>query len=135
MYRLRGKCFDQPSSTLYRLVTVSAEVRRSAAGGTKLRYRPDLPGDHVRQRDFGGHIVSPPVRSATTPIADDDLWLSPSKLAVVEALLEALGEGASVVLAREPGVARRAPPRALRHRIPAAGFGITYYHNATFGQR
>src|SRR5512140_63291 len=68
-------------------------------------------------------------------ISDSDLWLPSSKLAVVEALLEALDEHASVVLVGEPGVGKTCVLRALRHRIPAAGFRLTYYHNATLGRR
>jgi general secretion pathway protein A len=68
-------------------------------------------------------------------IADGDLWLPSSKLTIVESLLEALDERASVVLVGEPGVGKTCVLRALRHRIPAAGFRMTYYHNATLGRR
>lgn len=68
-------------------------------------------------------------------IPDAELWLPASKLAVVDALLEALDERASVVLVGEPGVGKTCVLRALRHRIPAAGFKLTYCHNATLGRR
>jgi type II secretory pathway predicted ATPase ExeA len=68
-------------------------------------------------------------------IADGDLWLPASKQAVVDTLLEALHERASVVLVGEPGVGKTCVLRALRHRIPAAGFRLTYCHNATLGRR
>lgn len=68
-------------------------------------------------------------------IPDGELWLPSSKLAVVEALLEALDEHASVVLVGEPGVGKTCVLRALRHRIPAAGCRLTYCHNATLGRR
>ena len=68
-------------------------------------------------------------------VPDGDLWLPSSKLAVVDALLEALDEHASVVLVGEPGVGKTCVLRALRHRIPAAGFRLTYCHNATLGRR
>lgn len=68
-------------------------------------------------------------------IPDAELWLPSSKLAVVDALLEALEERASVVLVGEPGVGKTCVLRALRHRIPAAGFKLTYCHNATLGRR
>ena len=68
-------------------------------------------------------------------IPDGELWLPSSKQAVVEALLEALDEHASVVLVGEPGVGKTCVLRALRHRIPAAGFRLTYCHNATLGRR
>jgi general secretion pathway protein A len=68
-------------------------------------------------------------------IPDAELWLPTSKLAVVDALIEALDERASVVLVGEPGVGKTCVLRALRHRIPAAGFKLTYCHNATLGRR
>ena len=68
-------------------------------------------------------------------IADGELWLPASKQAVVDTLLEALDERASVVLVGEPGVGKTCVLRALRHRIPAAGFKLTYCHNATLGRR
>ena len=68
-------------------------------------------------------------------IPDAELWLPASKLAVVDALLDALEERASVVLVGEPGVGKTCVLRALRHRIPAAGFKLTYCHNATLGRR
>ncbi len=68
-------------------------------------------------------------------IPDADLWLPPSKQSVVDALLEALDERASVVLVGEPGVGKTCVLRALRHRIPHAGFRLCYCHNATLGRR
>jgi len=68
-------------------------------------------------------------------ISDADLWLPSSKQAVVDALIEALDERASVVLVGEPGVGKTCVLRALRHRIPAAGYRLTYCHNATLGRR
>ena len=68
-------------------------------------------------------------------IPDAELWLPASKQAVVDGLLDALSEHASVVLVGEPGVGKTCVLRALRHRIPAAGFRLTYCHNATLGRR
>jgi len=68
-------------------------------------------------------------------VPDAELWLPASKQTVVETLLEALTEHASVVLVGEPGVGKTCVLRALRHRIPAAGFRLTYCHNATLGRR
>lgn len=68
-------------------------------------------------------------------IADTDLWLPSSKQAAVDGLLDALSERASVVLTGEPGVGKTCVLRALRHRIPSAGFRLTYCHNATLGRR
>jgi general secretion pathway protein A len=71
----------------------------------------------------------------TKEIPDAELWLPSSKQVVVDALLEALAERASVVLVGEPGVGKTCVLRALRHRIPTAGFRLTYCHNATLGRR
>jgi len=71
----------------------------------------------------------------TKEIPDADLWLPASKEAVVDGLIDALNEHASVVLVGEPGVGKTCVLRALRHRIPAAGFRLTYCHNATLGRR
>ncbi len=67
-------------------------------------------------------------------IADADLWLPSSKTAVVEELVEALSQRASVSLVGEPGVGKTCVLRALRHRL-ATGFRLTYCHNATLGRR
>jgi len=68
-------------------------------------------------------------------VTDGELWLPTSKQAVVDMLVEALDDHASVVLVGEPGVGKTCVLRALRHRIPAAGFRLTYSHNATLGRR
>ena len=68
-------------------------------------------------------------------ISDGDLWLPASKQAVVDDLCEAVQERASVVLVGEPGVGKTCVLRALRHRLPNAGFRLTYCHNATLGRR
>jgi general secretion pathway protein A len=71
----------------------------------------------------------------TKEIADADLWLPPSKESVVHELQEAVDEHASVVLTGEPGAGKTCVLRALRHRLPQAGFRLTYCHNATLGRR
>ena len=68
-------------------------------------------------------------------IADADLWLPPSKESVVNDLQEAVDEHASVILTGEPGAGKTCVLRALRHRLPQAGFRLTYCHNATLGRR
>lgn len=68
-------------------------------------------------------------------IPDGELWLPSSKLALVDGLLEALEERASVLLVGEPGVGKTCVLRALRQRLPKAGFRLTYCHNATLGRR
>lgn len=68
-------------------------------------------------------------------IGDGDLWLPTSKTEVVEELIEALAQRMSVALVGEPGVGKTCVLRALRHRLPAQGFRLTYCHNATLGRR
>lgn len=77
-------------------------------------------------------LNSPPF---TKEIADDDLWLPPSKVAIVDELVEALTARESVLLTGEPGVGKTCVLRALRRRLPEAGFRLTYCHNATLGRR
>jgi general secretion pathway protein A len=68
-------------------------------------------------------------------IADNDLWLPPSKKELLEELTEALQDRASVLLTGEPGVGKTCVLRALRQRLPHGAFRMTYYHNATLGRR
>jgi general secretion pathway protein A len=68
-------------------------------------------------------------------IGDDELWLPPSKQQLVEDLCEALRERASVLLIGDSGVGKTCALRALRHRLPPAGFRLTYCHNVTLGRR
>lgn len=68
-------------------------------------------------------------------VPDGELWLPPSKQAVVDDLCEAVEERAQVLLVGEPGVGKTCVLRALRHRLPQAGFRLTYCHNSTLGRR
>jgi len=77
-------------------------------------------------------LTAPPF---SKEVPDADLWLPSSKQAAVDTLLDALAERSSVVLTGEPGVGKTCVLRALRHRIPTAGFRLTYCHNATLGRR
>ncbi|MBW2736183.1 MAG: AAA family ATPase [Deltaproteobacteria bacterium] len=81
-------------------------------------------------RHFG--FSAPPF---SKEIADDALWLPASKVQIVEALVEAAVERASVLLVGDPGVGKTCVLRALRHRLPEAGFRLSYCHNATLGRR
>jgi type II secretory pathway predicted ATPase ExeA len=67
-------------------------------------------------------------------VADADLWLPSSKQSLVDELCEAVAERSSVILVGEPGVGKTCVLRALRHRLPQAGFRLTYCHNATLGR-
>jgi len=71
----------------------------------------------------------------TKELADTELWLPPSIATLVDALGEALAERASILLVGEPGVGKTCVLRALRARLPTAGFRLTYCHNATLGRR
>jgi general secretion pathway protein A len=68
-------------------------------------------------------------------IADSDLWMPPSKEALVHELCEALHDRASVILTGDPGAGKTCVLRALRQRLPQTGFRLTYCHNATLGRR
>ncbi len=68
-------------------------------------------------------------------IADHELWLPPSKKAIVEELVDALEARESVVVTGEPGAGKTCILRALRHALPAERFRLTYCHNATLGRR
>jgi type II secretory pathway predicted ATPase ExeA len=68
-------------------------------------------------------------------ISDGDLWLPPSKQEVVEEVCEAVQEHAQVLLVGEPGAGKTCVMRAVRQRLPQAGFRLTYCHNATLGRR
>jgi type II secretory pathway predicted ATPase ExeA len=68
-------------------------------------------------------------------IDDADLWLPESKAALVVDIEEALAERQSVLLLGEPGVGKTCVLRALRHRLPQAGFRLTYCRNASLGRR
>jgi type II secretory pathway predicted ATPase ExeA len=68
-------------------------------------------------------------------IADADLWLPSSKQTVVDELCEAVEARTSAILVGDPGVGKTCVLRALRRRLPDAGFRLTYCHNATLGRR
>ena len=77
-------------------------------------------------------LTQPPF---TKDIDDGHLWLPPSKQTVVDRLVEAMDERASACIIGEPGVGKTSVLRALRHRLPQAGFRLTYCHNVTLGRR
>jgi general secretion pathway protein A len=68
-------------------------------------------------------------------IDDGELWLPDSKATLVADIEDALAERHSVLLLGEPGVGKTCVLRALRHRLPQAGFRLTYCRNATLGRR
>jgi len=68
-------------------------------------------------------------------LLDEELWLPPSKEHLVDTLLEAVSARASASVYGEPGVGKTCLLRVLRHRLPQAGYRLTYCHNATLGRR
>lgn len=62
-------------------------------------------------------------------IEDTDLWLPPSKKGVVDELVETVEEHGGACITGDPGVGKTSVLRALRHRLPQAGFRLTYCHN------
>ncbi|MEZ4383406.1 MAG: AAA family ATPase [Nannocystaceae bacterium] len=68
-------------------------------------------------------------------IAADDLWMPSSKEALVDQLTDTVHERQHVLLVGEPGGGKTCTLRALRSRLPEAGFRLTYCHNATLGRR
>ncbi len=60
-------------------------------------------------------------------IGDADLWLPSSKVDVVEGLLAACEARASVVLTGDPGVGKTCVLRAVRARLPAERFRLTFH--------
>jgi len=58
--------------------------------------------------------------SGKLELDDKDLWLPPSKQALVDELVEAVEARASVVLTGEPGVGKTCVLRALRHALRVA---------------
>lgn len=68
-------------------------------------------------------------------LGDDELWVPSSRERVVEAIVDACQERGHVLLTGEPGVGKTCVLRAVRRRLPEAGFRLTYCHNATLGRR
>ena len=68
-------------------------------------------------------------------IGDAELWLPPSKQALVEDLTDAMHARSSVLLTGEPGVGKTCVLRALRHALTPTNFRLVYCQNATVGRR
>jgi general secretion pathway protein A len=64
-----------------------------------------------------------------------ELWVPASRQVIVDDLVEACEQRGHVLLTGEPGVGKTCVLRALRQRLPDAGFRLTYCHNATLGRR
>ena len=68
-------------------------------------------------------------------IADQDLWLPPSKKEVVDTICTGIERRQNLVLTGEPGVGKTCVLRAVRHRLSDAEVRLTYCHNATLSRR
>ena len=68
-------------------------------------------------------------------LSDEDLWLPSSKTEIVDELVQAIDDRQHTLLVGEPGVGKTCTLRALRRRLPEAGYRLTYCHNATLGRR
>lgn len=68
-------------------------------------------------------------------IAANELWTPKSRAPVIDRLVDACRAREHALLAGEPGVGKTCVLRALRHRLPEAGFRLTYCHNVTLGRR
>jgi len=77
-------------------------------------------------------LSAPPFSKA---IADADLWVPTSRQKIVDRLVDGCHEHGHTLLTGEPGIGKTCVLRALRHRLPEAGFRLTYCHNATLGRR
>jgi general secretion pathway protein A len=68
-------------------------------------------------------------------VPDIELWLPSSKQGVVDELCDAVESRSSAIFVGDPGVGKTCVLRALRKRLPDAGFRLTYCHNVTLGRR
>jgi type II secretory pathway predicted ATPase ExeA len=67
---------------------------------------------------------------------DDTLsYLSPSRMAIVDEVIEAIAARSNIVITGEPGVGKTCILRAIKMRLPETGYRLTYCCNATLGRR
>lgn len=77
-------------------------------------------------------LSQPPFGKA---VEDGALWLPSARKEVVDDIVDAVTDKSHVLLVGEPGVGKTCALRAVRTRLPEAGFRLTYCHNATLGRR
>ncbi|MBK6463456.1 MAG: ATP-binding protein, partial [Myxococcales bacterium] len=88
----------------------------------------------TRSSDFVAHFglrASP----FSKEVDDHELWLPETKATLVSEIEAALADHESVLIMGEPGVGKTCVLRALRNRLPQAGYRLTYCRNATLGRR
>jgi type II secretory pathway predicted ATPase ExeA len=68
-------------------------------------------------------------------IDDKDLWMPPSKVDIVDSLVDTVHLRRSALLVGDPGVGKTCVLRSLRHRLRADGVRLTYANNTTLGRR
>lgn len=68
-------------------------------------------------------------------LQDSALWVPDSRQRVVHDIVTACEERGHVLLTGQPGVGKTCVLRAVRHRLPEAGFRLAYCHNSTLGRR
>lgn len=71
----------------------------------------------------------------TKEVADADLWLPSSKVALVDELCDAINARESVLLVGDSGSGKTCVLRALRHRLTPSTRRLTYCSNVTLGRR
>lgn len=100
------------------------------------RYRAQgLKGLQPRTRKIGHALVLSEEQRDLKDLPDDDLWAPTNKKHLMEELIDSVQAHQHVLLVGEPGVGKTCMLRALRKKLPDAGFRLTYCHNATLGRR
>jgi type II secretory pathway predicted ATPase ExeA len=77
-------------------------------------------------------LHTPPFDKA---IADDDLWMLPSRNELVESLCDTIRNRHWCLLTGEPGAGKTCVLRSVRQRLSSERFRLTYCCNSTLGRR
>jgi hypothetical protein len=68
-------------------------------------------------------------------IADGELWVPSSREPLVDEVVDACTERGHVLFTGEPGVGKTSIRRAIRQRLPEAGFRLTYCQRDSWSPR